>query len=78
MRSLQAGQSFIYQDLEFFGLSLSGIHTSLTMPKLSLAFDVAQGLPFNLHMKKYFITQTEVSGMYYPENGGSRFEIDEI
>jgi len=28
--------------------------------------------------KKYLITQTEVSGMYNPANGGSKFEIDEI
>lgn len=28
--------------------------------------------------KRYFITQTEVSGMYNPKNGGSKFEVDEI
>lgn len=28
--------------------------------------------------KKFLITQTEVSGMYWAENGGSRFEIKEI
>ena len=28
--------------------------------------------------KKYMIIQTEVSGMYNPKNGGSRFEVIEV
>lgn len=28
--------------------------------------------------KKYLITQTEVSGMYNPERGGSKFTVEEI
>jgi ribonuclease Z len=47
-------------DLSVQGLSLSGIRTSLVIPELSLAFDVAQGLPFNLHLKKYFITHAHL------------------
>ncbi len=56
MRTLQAGAKLMLGDLELFGLSLSGIHTSLTLPQLGIAFDVAQGLPFSLKQKKFFIT----------------------
>jgi ribonuclease Z len=54
--SLQAGTDWSYQDLHFYGLSLSGIRTSLTFPTFHLCFDVAQGLPFALQMKKFFLT----------------------
>ncbi|MGZ5279590.1 MAG: MBL fold metallo-hydrolase [Pseudobdellovibrionaceae bacterium] len=42
--------------MHFYGLSLSGIRTSLTFPALHLCFDVAQGLPFAMQMKKFFLT----------------------
>lgn len=53
---VQAGSPWEHDGLHFYGLSLSGIRTSLTFPMLGLCFDVAQGLPFALTMKRYFIT----------------------
>jgi len=47
-------------DLSLQGLSLSGIRTSIAIPELSIGFDVAQGLPFNLHLKKYFLTHAHL------------------
>lgn len=41
---------------EFQGLSLSGVRTCITYPALKLCFDVAQGLPFCLNMKHFFIS----------------------
>ncbi len=38
------------------GISLSGIRTSITNQQLGLCFDVAQGYPFALNMKHFFIT----------------------
>lgn len=54
--SFEVGANWEYSNLKFQGLSLSGIRTSIAMPEYSLAFDVAQGYPFNINMKKYFIT----------------------
>ncbi len=54
--SLETGETWIYQRLKFQGLSLSGIRTALAMPELSLSFDVAQGYPFLLNLKKFFLT----------------------
>lgn len=51
-----AGEAWQWKDLKFWGLSLSGIRTCIAMPELSLCFDVAQGYPFTLHLKNYFIT----------------------
>lgn len=56
MGAVTAGVSWKHADLEFHGLSLSGIRTSLAMPQLGLCFDVAQGFPFTLRLKKFFIT----------------------
>lgn len=53
---LQTGQNWSYQKYKFQGLSLSGIRTSIAMPELSLCFDVAQGYPFILNLKHFFIT----------------------
>ncbi len=53
---IQAGSPWKHNGLEFFGLSLSGIRTSLTFPEFHLCFDVAQGLPFALNMRKFFLT----------------------
>ncbi len=50
------GQIWSYEDLKFVGLSLSGIRTSIALPNFGICFDVAQGLPFNLNLKKYFIS----------------------
>ncbi len=54
--SIQAGSPWEYDGFQVFGLSLSGIRTSLSVPAHQLCFDVAQGLPFALKMKKFFIT----------------------
>ncbi|HWU45054.1 MAG TPA: MBL fold metallo-hydrolase, partial [Bdellovibrio sp.] len=35
---------------------LSGIRTAIAMPELSLSFDVAQGYPFLLNLKNFFIS----------------------
>lgn len=56
MGALSAGVPWKHDNLEFHGLSLAGIRTSLAMPQLGLCFDVAQGFPFALHLKKFFIT----------------------
>ena len=53
---VQAGAPWAHDGLQFYGLSLSGIRTSLTFPALQLCFDVAQGLPFAMQMKKFFLT----------------------
>lgn len=54
--SVQAGESWIHDKYKFFGLSLSGIRTAIAMPELSLSFDVAQGYPFLLNLKHFFIS----------------------
>lgn len=54
--SFDVGTSWEHANLKFQGLSLSGIRTSIAMPEYSLAFDVAQGFPFNINMKKFFLT----------------------
>jgi ribonuclease Z len=54
--SLNVGSDWSYQDLRFHGLSLSGIRTTLALPELHLAFDVAQGFPFLFPIKKFFLT----------------------
>ncbi|MEN0058320.1 MAG: MBL fold metallo-hydrolase [Bdellovibrio sp.] len=54
--SVQAGETWSYQKHKFHGLSLSGIRTAIAMPELSLSFDVAQGYPFLLNLKRYFIS----------------------
>lgn len=53
---VNAGEAWQWKDLKFWGLSLSGIRTCIAIPELSLCFDVAQGYPFSLHLKNYFIT----------------------
>lgn len=54
--SVTAGESIELFDFKFHGLSLSGIRTSISMPELGLCFDVAQGFPFLLNLKHFFIT----------------------
>lgn len=56
MNSVEAGATWKSDLLNFHGLSLSGIRTSLSIPELKIAFDVAQGFPFLFSMKKFFIT----------------------
>lgn len=54
--SVKAGEAWSYKKHNFFGLSLSGIRTAVAMPELSLSFDVAQGYPYLLNLKNFFIT----------------------
>ncbi len=54
--SVEAGATWSYQDLKFHGLSLSGIRTAIAMPELSIAFDVAQGFPYLLNLKHFFLS----------------------
>ena len=54
--TVKAGSLVQSHDLKFEGLSLSGIRTALSIPELGISFDVAQGYPFTLKMKKFFIT----------------------
>ncbi|MDG0816167.1 MBL fold metallo-hydrolase [Bdellovibrio svalbardensis] len=54
--SVKAGESWSYQKYKFHGLSLSGIRTAIAMPELSLSFDVAQGYPYLLNLKNFFIS----------------------
>lgn len=51
--SVEAGKPWSYGGLDFHGLSLSGIRTAMSLPQHSLCFDVAQGFPFLLHLKKF-------------------------
>lgn len=50
------GTEWAHNDLQFVGLSLAGIRTSIAMPWLSLAFDVAQGFPYLFNINHFFIT----------------------
>lgn len=43
-------------EFEVLGFSRAGQGTSFVFPLLDICFDVAQGLPFHLNVKKYFIT----------------------
>jgi ribonuclease Z len=45
-----------YKNLLVQGNSLAGVRTAITLPQHSVAFDVANGLPHVLSMKKYFIS----------------------
>lgn len=54
--SLRVGEPWQYDDYKFFGNSLAGIRTAITMPELSLSFDVAQGFPYLFNMAKFFIS----------------------
>lgn len=54
--SIQAGESWSYSKYKFHGLSLSGIRTAISMPELSLSFDVAQGYPYLLNLKHFFVS----------------------
>lgn len=53
---LSAGVDFQHAGITVRGVSLSGIRTALTLPEHSLSFDVAQGYPFLLNLKHYFLS----------------------
>lgn len=54
--SVVAGEAWTHGELKFFGLSLSGIRTAISLPELSMSFDAAVGYPFLLNLKRFFIT----------------------
>lgn len=45
-----------YAGFKIEGLSLAGVRTCITLPQLSIAFDVAQGLPHAIKMNTFFIS----------------------
>ncbi|WP_413291023.1 MBL fold metallo-hydrolase [Bdellovibrio sp. HCB337] len=53
---LTNGAEYSYDGINLKGISLSGIRTAISMPDLSLTFDVAQGYPFLLNLKNFFIS----------------------
>lgn len=53
---LARGFKWSYGDLQFTGYSVAGISTSLVFDGTGMVFDVAQGLPFNIPNKYFFIT----------------------
>ena len=53
---MNIGSSWAFAGLQFHGVSLSGIRTSITMPELHIAFDTAQGFPYLIPMKKFFVS----------------------
>lgn len=54
--SLRTGETWSHGNLKFQGLSLSGIRTGVVMPEHGFAFDTAQGYPYLLTLKNYFVT----------------------
>lgn len=53
---LTTGAEYSYDGITLRGISLSGIRTAITAPELSLSFDVAQGYPFLLNLKQFFLS----------------------
>jgi ribonuclease Z len=50
------GAIWEHHGIKVQGLSLSGVRTSLCLPEQHIAFDVAQGLPFAINMRSFFIS----------------------
>lgn len=53
---LTNGADYSYDGIHLKGISLSGIRTAISLPDLSFSFDVAQGYPFLLNLKSFFIS----------------------
>jgi ribonuclease Z len=53
---LTSGAEYKHAGITLRGLSLSGIRTAISLPEFSLCFDVAQGYPFLLNLKDYFLS----------------------
>jgi len=53
---LTNGADYTHAGMTLRGISLSGIRTAISIPELSLSFDVAQGYPFLLNLKQFFIS----------------------
>jgi ribonuclease Z len=54
------GAELLLGDLHLQGLSLSGVRTSIALPKLDMAFDVAQGYPFLFPLHHFFISHVHM------------------
>jgi len=52
----QFGKEWHHDGLQFIGLSLAGIRTTIALPSFSVAFDVAQGFPFLFNLNHFFIS----------------------
>lgn len=50
------GETLLLEDLRIKGISIAGVSTCLVLPEHQIAFDVAQGLPFALKSRRFFIT----------------------
>lgn len=53
---LTNGADYNYAGVHLKGISLSGIRTAISLPEFSLSFDVAQGNPFLLNLKQFFLS----------------------
>jgi ribonuclease Z len=54
--SLSEGYLFTHGDLQFVGYTLAGITTSVVFKNANLAFDVGQGLPFQMGARRILLT----------------------
>lgn len=54
--NLSTGYRWSYGDNNFIGYSIAGVTTSLVYENASVAFDIGQGLPFNIPRQHYFLT----------------------
>ncbi len=46
----------VFSGIRFYGLSLAGIRTAISVPEYGICFDVAQGFPFMFNIQDFFIS----------------------
>jgi ribonuclease Z len=56
LMNLANGAEYTHHGITLRGLSLSGIRTAISIPEFSLSFDVAQGYPYLLNLKNFFVS----------------------
>lgn len=64
----KGGFAWKYKDHHFYGYSIAGVSTSLVYENQKIAFDIGQGLQFNIPCNHYFITHghaDHASGINY-------------
>ncbi|MBY0316846.1 MAG: hypothetical protein K2Q26_15100 [Bdellovibrionales bacterium] len=64
----KGGFPWQYKDHNFYGYSIAGVSTSLVYENQKIAFDIAQGIQFNIPCNHYFITHghaDHASGLNY-------------